>query len=116
MNAPRVPRRVLVVDDDPTMRALVARHVRRRMPDATVMEAGSAEEALRLVDGDGADLTVVADLNLGAGMDGGGLLKVVRERHPGARRVLLTGAPDARADADAVVTKGIAFPGLLESL
>ncbi|HWH07557.1 MAG TPA: response regulator, partial [Candidatus Thermoplasmatota archaeon] len=87
-----MPRRILVVDDDPAMRALVARHVRRRAPDATVLEAASAEEALLLLEGSGGDgLTVVADLHLGAGMDGGRLLAVVHERHPHARRVLLTG-------------------------
>ena len=109
-------RRVLVVDDDPMMRALVARHVRRRMPEAVVLEASTAEEALRLLEGRGDGLTVVTDLHLGAGMDGGRLLEVVHERHPGARRVLLTGAPDVRMDVDAVVPKGVQFPGLLEAL
>lgn len=109
-------RRVLVVDDDPLVRGLVARLVRRRVPGAVVLEAGSAEEALRLLEGPGEGVTVVTDLHLGSGMEGDRLLEVVHERHPAARRVLLTGAPDARADADAIVPKGVQFPGLLEAL
>ena len=107
---------MLVVDDDPMMRALVARHVRRRMPGTVVLEAASADEALRLLEGPGEGVTVVTDLHLGSGMEGDRLLEVIHERHPAARRVLLTGAPDAHADADAVVPKAVQFPGLLEAL
>lgn len=105
------------MDDDASLRGLAARIVRRRFPEASILEAGSAEDALLLMSGVGEGLVVVSDLDLGPGMDGAGLLALVKERHPRAHRILLTGAPVVPEGAhEIVVNKGVRFPGLIEAI
>ena len=79
-----------------------------------VTEAASAGEArARLAEGQSYDL-VLLDLNLGDGL-GTELVPLVRERHPAARVILLTGnLTDAVPAVDAVLPKGSTFPELLE--
>ncbi len=89
-------RRVLVVDDDPSVRALLRRVVRQE--GYTCIDAASVEEALGLVD----DIdVVVADLQLGdlTGID---LLQALRKRHLDHPFILLTGRPSLESATAAV--------------
>lgn len=55
-------RRVLMVEDDVSLRQIVARHLRTKRFE--VLEAGSAEDAVRALDGGFRPGVVVLDLNL----------------------------------------------------
>ncbi len=68
--------RLLVVDDDPADRHLIARAVRDLGASVELLEAESSEAALAVIEGDAAHrkLLVVLDLNLVAG-DGRDLLR-----------------------------------------
>jgi DNA-binding NarL/FixJ family response regulator len=85
--------KLLVVDDHALVREGV-RHVLLSMePGVEVLEAGSAEEALRVVD-DNADLDLVL-LDVGLpGMNGFELLQVLRERGPTPRVAMLSASDD----------------------
>jgi two-component sensor histidine kinase/ActR/RegA family two-component response regulator len=85
------PTRVLIVDDEPDDRALVAREVRDLFADAEVREAGTREQlegALTEAPG-----LVVTDLALRWGT-GHEVLMRVRERWPGAPVVMFTDSGD----------------------
>ena len=69
--------KILVVDDDPNLRELVA--LRLSKEGHRVLTAGSAGEALRLVDERGAPDVVVLDV-LMPGMTGFELLPALRDR------------------------------------
>ena len=90
---------VLVVEDEPLVREAVAAVLRGA--GFGVAEAASAEEALALAGsgghggGGGAPAVVVADLRLGAGMDGLALGAEARRRWPGVGVVYATGHPDS---------------------
>jgi CheY-like chemotaxis protein len=89
---------VLVVEDEPLVREAVAAVLRGA--GFGVAEAASAEEALALAGsaghggGGAAPAVVVADLRLGAGMDGLALGAEARRRWPGVGVVYATGHPD----------------------
>jgi CheY-like chemotaxis protein len=68
--------RVLIIDDDPDMRALAKRALER--DGHGVVEAGSGEEALRLVEGELPDL-IILDLVMPT-MSGKDLLRELRSR------------------------------------
>ena len=91
---------VLVVEDEPLVREAVAAVLRGA--GFGVAEAASAEEALALAGsadhgggGGAAPAVVVADLRLGAGMDGLALGAEARRRWPGVGVVYATGHPDS---------------------
>ncbi len=94
---------ILVVDDDPQVRAAVRRDLRGRYDcDYTVMASGSGDEALnatRELKARGADLAVLMSDQRMPGMLGVELLASAREIYPLSRRVLLT----AYSDIDAAV-------------
>ena len=85
--------KLLVVDDHALVREGV-KHVLLTMgPDVDVLEAGSAEEALRVIeDNAGLDL-VLLDVGL-PGMNGFELLQVLRERGPAPRVAMLSASDD----------------------
>ncbi|HEX2827644.1 MAG TPA: response regulator transcription factor [Burkholderiales bacterium] len=85
--------KLLVVDDHALVREGV-KHVLLSMEDGVqVLEAGSAEEALRVVE-DHADLDLVL-LDVGLpGMNGFELLQVLRERGPAPRVAMLSASDD----------------------
>lgn len=88
--------RVLVVDDDASVRTLLRRVVRQE--GYTCVDAASVEEALGLLEGTD---VVVADLQLGdlTGID---LLQAMRERHLDQPFILLTGRPSLESATAAV--------------
>ena len=86
------PARVLVVDDDAMVRAVVAGYLKDSGYD--IVEASDGVEALaRLDDGEVADL-LVTDFSM-PGMNGLMLIEEARQRLPGLPALLLTGYADA---------------------
>jgi CheY-like chemotaxis protein len=84
------PGRILVVDDDPAVRRMLARLLRRN--DHTTTEAGSAREAVEIARQEAFDV-VVSDVQM-PDIDGLGLLHALHELDPDVPVLLLSGAPD----------------------
>lgn len=80
-------KRVLVVDDDPFMRMVLLRSVGMRGHDVTTCDG--AEEALCLLASETFD-TLVTDQVM-AGMCGAELVRIVQQRYPHMRCVVLSG-------------------------
>lgn len=97
-----MPRSILVVDDDASVRGLVAR-ILRSWGHAVVGEAGSVAEALSCADALRPD-TVLVDIGLPDG-DGFALARVLRAR-PWAMRVVLFSSDADRANAAAADRAG----------
>lgn len=70
---------VLVVDDEPVVRRLVAREV-ERLGRATVVEAADGLEAQRILQDSDFDL-VITDVMM-PGLDGLGLMRWAQEKRP----------------------------------
>jgi CheY-like chemotaxis protein len=89
--------RILVVDDDPGMRGLLS----RVLGDAghAVSAVYSGEEALVLLAREKFDVLVV-DKNL-PGIDGLGVLRLVRQHQPSLRAIMITAYPSEQSDATA---------------
>jgi two-component system alkaline phosphatase synthesis response regulator PhoP len=79
--------RVLVVDDDPSIRSTLKEVLSRESHQVTTAESG--EEALNLMRGTTFDLALL-DLKM-AGMDGLSLMKEIRRRSPATGIIMLTG-------------------------
>ncbi len=79
---------VLLVEDD----ALILDSLAEVLGDAgfSTVRSASAEEALRLLDGEAPEV-LVTDINLGPGMDGLALGREVRARHPEIAVVYISG-------------------------
>ena len=114
---------VLVVEDEPLIRALVA----EVLEDAgfAVTEAADGEEAMAVLDGLTDPPTVLAtDINLGPGTDGIALATEARDRWPGLPVVYITGSPDRLAnrrlaDDERLVVKPfdpLSLPGLIAGM
>ncbi|WP_372016527.1 response regulator [Pseudoxanthomonas sp. 10H] len=95
---PRGP--ALVVDDDPGVRMCTA-DVLADM-GYEVVEAGSAEEALRAVDGGLVPVLMVTD-QLMPGMSGAALAREVVSRHPRTRVIVVSGYTDVELDPGLVL-------------
>ena len=91
-------KKILIVDDDASMRVLVRRML-SRMGVANVIEAGSGAEALQLLAAAPVDL-VVCDWNMPA-MSGMELLERARALRPDLLFLMLTGRADADSQAAA---------------
>lgn len=98
-------KRVLIVDDDPTIRSLL----RLTLPEDeyTVVEAADGREALRLFEEEPADF-VLLDWNMPPPA-GGELLAALRRTAPDVPLVVLTGSTDARASGEALEHGATAF-------
>jgi DNA-binding NtrC family response regulator len=94
---PRAGRHALVIEDEDSIRGLLARLLARREYDVT--EAASCEQARTLVVGRTFDL-VLCDVRLGDG-NGGDCLRQLRAAQPGLSRrfVFVTGDIGALEDA-----------------
>ena len=79
--------RILVVDDEPTVRRACVRALTRRGYDVYAVD--SAPDALALMHGEPFDL-LLTDIKM-PGMDGLELLRLAREMHPTLLAVILTG-------------------------
>jgi len=87
---PAAQGRLLLVEDEPAVRRLAARALRRAGWD--VMEAGDGADALEMLEGPVALL--VSDVIM-PGMDGPTLVRALRERQPGLPAILMSGYADA---------------------
>ena len=79
--------KILVVDDEPEIRQMIVDFL-RDVEGYTVSDAESGQEALEVLAKEPFDL-VLSDINM-PGMKGFDLLKLVRERYPQIKRVLIT--------------------------
>jgi len=78
---------VLVVDDEPAIVRALGRLLRRHGHD--LRTAASAAEALTVLEGFSPEV-VISDFKMD-GLNGLELLRIVADRFPGARRILLSG-------------------------
>lgn len=98
--------RVLVVDDEPGVRAVMRRLMMQAgLPPGGFGEAGSAEDALALLEREGFDL-VLADFRM-AGRSGVDVLAWLRRNRPATARVLMTGYQDERIAIEAINSGGV---------
>lgn len=95
---------VLVVEDEVLVRTDLSLHLREA--GFPVFEAGSAAEAIEILDRNGSIRIVFTDRMPGE-MDGCGLARVVRERWPPTMIVMCSGNAD-----EAVAMADIFFPRL----
>lgn len=91
--------RVLVVDDDPAVRSLLARELGAAW---VVIEASDYAKAAKVIEKNPDLHAVVSDRHLGEGPDGLALLELARDLAPDALRVLVTGDEVDRALDDAI--------------
>jgi CheY-like chemotaxis protein len=100
-----MPACILVVEDDFLIRLTL---VEALADDGfAVVEAGTAEEALRLLKGLEVSL-VLTDIQLPGGMDGREMARHIRAERPGLPIIYTTGRPDeglTPSDRDLIITK-----------
>src|SRR5512139_614094 len=87
---PAPPPAVLVVEDDVLVRTVLAAYLRECGFD--VVEAGSADEAIRVLEAGIRVDIVFSDVNMPGSMDGFGLARWLRRERPGLKIILTTGA------------------------
>lgn len=75
-----MPTTVLIVDDSKLARIVVGRTIAALQPDWARIEAGNADDALGLLQEQGADVAIL-DFNM-PGRNGLELAEVIRERYP----------------------------------
>ena len=85
--------KILVVDDHVLIREALRGLFRELKPDATVVEAADAAQAVQLLADQPDTALILLDLSL-PDRDGFTLLAEVRERYPGIPVVVLSGFPD----------------------
>jgi CheY-like chemotaxis protein len=93
---------VLLVDDEPGVRAVLAAALEER--GHAVLEAADAAAALARLDAGEAVEALVTDLSMPGGADGLALVREARRRRPGLPAILITGhvgdaTPEALAEA-----------------
>lgn len=105
----RRPNRVLVVDDSPTVRAIVRKMMRVSRFTLQTEETDEGSTALALVRSGRFDI-VFLDCNM-PGLDGFATLTEIKRNHPGIATVMMTGTPDQSiaARARAAGAKGFLF-------
>jgi CheY-like chemotaxis protein len=96
---------VLLVDDNPSMRALIRSLVEASGP--VVHECADGESAVAMYDRLDPDW-VLMDLKMG-GMDGFAATRAIRRSHPAARVVIVTEMSDDRSRAAAAEAGALAF-------
>lgn len=87
------PFHILVVEDEPDVRATFREWLKSGVPDLALLEASNAPEALDLASSHPIDLAVL-DWNLGAGIDGLQVLKSLTLVQPDIVAILVTGHAD----------------------
>ena len=87
---PAQPPTVLVVEDEILVRTVIAAYLRECGFD--VIEAGNADEAIRVM-GAGIRIDIVfSDVNMPGSMDGFGLAQWLRQERPDLKIILTSGA------------------------
>jgi len=94
---PAQPPTVLVVEDEILVRTVIAAFLRDCGFD--VIEAGNADEAIRVM-GAGIRIDIVfSDVNMPGSMDGFGLAQWLRQERPDLKIILTSGAAQTAKDA-----------------
>ncbi len=100
-------RSVLLVEDEVLVRLSIADDLRQA--SLTVLEAANADEASTILESHTQRVgLVLTDIQMPGRIDGRGLVRLVRERYPDVRIIVLTGVrPDGLKDvaADALLAK-----------
>jgi CheY-like chemotaxis protein len=94
-----VPKRVLLVDDDPTVTMVLAESLEKLGSQYAIETAQDANRALDRIEKGPPDL-IITDLRM-PGMDGLELIRQVRTRSPRTRLILMTGYGNAKIEATA---------------
>lgn len=89
---------VLLVEDDELVR--VCLHEALEEAGLTVADRACAEDALALLDLEGAPRVLVTDINLGSGMDGLAFASVARRRYPELSVIYISGRHPRLAKLD----------------
>lgn len=89
MSPPRIPGRILVIDDDRSARMLLERVLVRAGHQVTLVD--NAEEGLKAIAQGGFEL-LITDKNL-PGTDGLEVLRQAREKQPRMQAIMVTGFP-----------------------
>ena len=101
---PAPPPTVLVVEDDVLVRTVVAAYLREC--GFEVVEAGSADEAIRVIEA-GLQIDVVfSDVNMPGSLDGFGLAQWLRRERPGLKIILTSGAARTAKEAGDLCESG----------
>jgi CheY-like chemotaxis protein len=82
-------RTLLLIDDEPMVREVLAEHLRDR--GYRVVEADSAPTALRVIQSGAPIDLLISDVGLPGGMDGRQVADVALKRRPGLPVILITG-------------------------
>ena len=93
---PAPPASILVVEDEVLVRSVVAMYLRDC--GFQVVEAGNADEAIRVLEAGLAVDIVFSDVNMPGSMDGFGLAAWLRLERPGLHLILTSGSPQKTAD------------------
>jgi len=97
--------RILIVDDEPTMRQLLRTHLKRQ--NYEIVEAAAAEEALSIVKENDLDL-VITDVKLG-GMTGVELLSEIKRIYPDLPVIVMTGMPEIQDAVESMKTGAVDY-------
>ncbi len=95
--APRIPGRILVIDDDRSARLLLERVLVRAGHHVTLVD--NPVQGLEAIAQGGFDL-LITDKNL-PGIDGLEVLRLAREKQPAMRTLMVTGFPTSETKAHA---------------
>ena len=87
------PFHILVVEDEPDVRATFRQWLRAGVANLNLLQASNAPEALEIASSHPVDLAVL-DWNLGAGIDGLQVLKSLTLFHSDIVAILVTGHAD----------------------
>jgi DNA-binding response OmpR family regulator len=101
---PAPPPSILVVEDDVLIRSVVSMFLRDC--GFQVVEAGTADEAIRVLEAGIAVDIVFSDVNMPGSLDGVGLAKWLRRERPGLRIILTSGVPRQASEAGELFEHG----------
>ena len=96
-SVPAPPPTILVVEDEILVRTVTAAYLRDCGFD--VVEAGNADEAVRVLEASIRVDIVFSDINMPGSLDGFGLVQWLRRERPGLKIILTSGAAQAVKDA-----------------
>jgi CheY-like chemotaxis protein len=106
---PRYPMRLLLVEDNPEIAA--ATQLALESLGCTVRRCATADEARAwLEDADQLPDAVLSDISMPGAIDGIGLARHLRERHPELPVALMTGYAERLADAEALQLRVLPKP------
>jgi DNA-binding response OmpR family regulator len=98
--------KILVVEDEPTIRMALTDHLEKRGFD--VLEADSGERAIELIKTTDIDL-IVTDIEMPGWQDGIGLALWARENHPHIKLIIVSGATDESSSLLPLGTEGTIY-------